>query len=80
MSDYSPSLPYYRHEKYKRLEQKVLEQEKTINELQQQKEDDRNYFTWEIRKQYIQIEKLVESIKKVKETLSNIKSKKTKTP
>jgi len=31
MSDYSPSLPYYRHEKYKRLEQKVLEQEKTIN-------------------------------------------------
>jgi prefoldin subunit 5 len=57
-----------------------LEQEKTINELQQQKEDDRNYFTWEIRKQYIQIEKLVESIKKVKETLSNIKSKKTKTP
>lgn len=79
MSEYSPSLPYYRHEKYRKLEQQVLEQEKTINELQQQRDDDKEYFIWEIRNQNIQIEKLIESIKKVKESVSNLKSKKTKT-
>lgn len=79
MSEYSPSLPYYRHEKYRLLEKKVLEQENAINEMQQKKDDYKEYFISEIRKQNIQIEKLAESLKKAKESISNLKSKKTKT-
>lgn len=67
MSDYSPSLPYYRHEKYRILEKKVSELSNTISKLIPIIEsywENEEKLIQSIRKQEVQIEILKESIKK----------------